>query len=535
MCELGRLLLYGSVDQILQGLGNVLVRDMGFKSILFKDEEYRLLEEAPAFFQDLQLDYLVERILGQTKGYRTERYFYTFPEQRETIGYRQQICRDLESDRLYSVLQRFCKMFGNSRKTYNLSLNVEKKIPAAAYHLQAAMEYWEALQWLKEELADCELVSEGMSSFYNFIKEEIKERKESGFEADLEKAVQFFLELHFRLSLDPDKLMVEESKETPGNYFRELAELLGQEPETVSVVIRDIFPDPLQSSYMESMLVELLRKSKPEVFQKIKGFYETYPTFYPEALLKFEEEIQFYLSYMQFKKRTEGMGYAMETPVLSKEGEFRGEAVYDLALAWKQENSDTKVVSNEFVMEKSPSFFVVTGPNQGGKTTFARSMGQAVYFTLLGLPVNAKRFITPMFQGIATHFEVEERLQSNSGKLKEEINRLLPMMTQDRNRGYFVILNELFTTATTHDAMIMGRKVMESFLKRNCYGIYVTHIQELAEEKEGIISLVAQLEPGEEKKRSYRMLRMPAQGYGYSDVLVKKFGLEYDVILRRLG
>jgi DNA mismatch repair ATPase MutS len=178
---------------------------------------------------------------------------------------------------------------------------------------------------------------------------------------------------------------------------------------------------------------------------------------------------------------------------------------------------------------------VVTGPNQGGKTTVARSMGQAVYFALMGLPVNAEEFNMPMFNGISTHFEAEESLQSNSGKLKEEINRLLPMMRKDSNRNSFVVLNELFTTATTHDAMIMGRKVMESFLARECYGIYVTHIQELAEEADNIISLVAQLEPGEESKRSYRMLPMKAQGYGYSDALVKKFHLEYEEIVRRLS
>ena len=156
-------------------------------------------------------------------------------------------------------------------------------------------------------------------------------------------------------------------------------------------------------------------------------------------------------------------------------------------------------------------------------------------FSLMGLSANADAFSMPMFQGISTHFEAEEKLQSNSGKLKEEINRLIPMMSKSQNCRYFVILNELFTTATTHDAMIMGRKVMDSFLKRDCYGIYVTHIQELAEEKENIISLVAQLEPGQESKRTYRMLPMKAQGYGYSDALVKKFRLEYEDIMRRLS
>ena len=197
-------------------------------------------------------------------------------------------------------------------------------------------------------------------------------------------------------------------------------------------------------------------------------------------------------------------------------------------------NRDYHVVSNDFSYPSHSSFFVVTGPNQGGKTTFARSMGQAVYFSLMGLYANAQTFVLPFFHEIATHFEVEERLQSNSGKLKEEINRLAPMMKKESTQQ-FVILNELFTTATTHDALIMGKEVMKHFLAQDCYGIYVTHIQELAEETEQIISLVAQIAEEEDDRRTYRILPMQAQGYGYSDSLVEEFALRYEDIVRRLS
>ena len=76
---------------------------------------------------------------------------------------------------------------------------------------------------------------------------------------------------------------------------------------------------------------------------------------------------------------------------------------------------------------------------------------------------------------------------------------------------------------------------MEHFLKRDCYGIYVTHIQELAEETDSIISLVAQVEDGEDLRRTYRMIPMKAQGYGYSDSLVKQFELGYEDMIRRLS
>lgn len=511
---------------------------MEFRSILFGSAKPAFSKETPDFFHDLQLDYLLERILEQTKGYETYRYFYTFPGTAELISYRQQVGKDMESEELCTVVRSFCRSMQESRKVYNLSLESKGEVASATYHLQAASLYWEALLAFEEALQKLHtgLGSEGMKELAAYLEQEIATQREQGFEAALTRANSFFSELTFTLSMDPDKLMVVENQtaeEPAKNYFEELAKLLGQELEPGQSSMTDIFPDPLQISYLENVLVGLLKKSKPRVFEGIRAFKESFPDIYAPLLLNFEEEVQFYLCFQKFKTRTRGMGYPMCTPQVSPQQEFKGREVYDLALVWKQADNNYTVVSNNFVLKEKPSFFVVTGPNQGGKTTFARSMGQAVYFTLMGLSANAESFTMPLLKGISTHFEAEETLQSNSGKLKEEINRLRPMMSGSRN--HFVILNELFTTATTHDALLMGRKVMESFLERECYGIYVTHIQELAEETEAIISLVAQLEPGEETKRTYRMLPMKAQGYGYSDALVKKFHLEYGDIVRRLS
>ena len=522
---------------------------MGFQSILFGNNEPGLVYEMPDYFKDLQLDYLTEKILEQSQGYKTYPYFYTFPGSKDIIRYRQQIYRDIESEEVSIIFQSFCRRLAGSRNIYNLSLESEGEIASATYHLQAATLYREALLKLDEEAEGIReyVFSEGIKEFFLYIKNVLEEQEASGFAEALKLANSFFSELKFTLSMDPDKLVVREEKEAlkkrikkekepVRNYFEDLAKLLGVEAEEQYLMMSDIFPEPLKISALEHVLVGILKKSKPKVFDEIKGFKKKFPDFYSPILLNFEEEVQFYLSFRKFKIRTLGMGYPLDgMPVFSENGEFSGREVYDIALVWKQELNDYEVVANDFSMKNHPCFFVVTGPNQGGKTTFARSVGQAVYFALLGLPANAESLCLPVFKGISTHFEAEESLQSNSGKLKEEINRLLPMMHKESNRNSFVILNELFTTATTHDAMIMGRKVMESFLERNCYGIYVTHIQELAEETENIISLVAQMEPGEEDKRSYRLLPMKAQGYGYSDALVKKFHLEYEEIIRRLS
>ena len=94
---------------------------MGFQSILFGNSEPNLVRDVPDLFKDLQLDYLVEKILEQGKEYKTYPYFYTFPGSAEVIRYRQQVCKDTESEMLCAILRSFCRKLSESRKIHNLS------------------------------------------------------------------------------------------------------------------------------------------------------------------------------------------------------------------------------------------------------------------------------------------------------------------------------------------------------------------------------------------------------------------------------
>lgn len=515
---------------------------MDFQSILYADTDPVMVQSEPGYFQDLHLDYLLNIIERSVKDYAVHPHYYTLPSSFEVIRYRQDIFQDLTRPALYDCVRRFCLQMQKSRHARKLADESREEIQAASYHLEAAAFYWDGLMRLGQELAACELTSEGFLSFREYVDRYIAEWQEKGFDKELARASEFFAKIRFRLVVGRERLTIEEISDedeetgnsaTEENYFRELAELLSLKPEETKDYMEGLFPNALEPSYLELTLIQMLRKNNPEIFREIRRFYQTYPDFYSDKLLRFEEEVQFYISFLEFSKKTEELGYSLNVPDISGDNGFAGRGVYDLALVWKNANRDYTIVSNDFCFPENPAFFVVTGPNQGGKTTFARSMAQAVYLARMGLYVNAASFSLPWFDGIATHFEMEERIQSNSGKLKDEIDRLAPMMHQDK-KSQFIVLNELFTTATTHDALIMGKKVMLHFLQKQCYGIYVTHIQELAEESDSIISMVAQIEPGEDNRRTYRMLPMLAQGYGYSDSLVKQFELRYEDLIRRL-
>ena len=439
-------------------------------------------------------------------------------------------------------IEKLCRKMEFTLSRQSMVAQTEDTLVQAAYYLEAASEYAKGIEEFVTCSLDKEIQSKGLQAFYTYSLNEWKSLQENGFYKMLEEASGILAGLTYTISVQPDKIvMEEESLEEDGNYLEEIKQLLQLEEDS-DTQIPGVFSDMVEPGLLERTMLHVLNRNHPDTFEQFVYFYQKYEGVFSDVIFRFTKEVNFYLSFLILAEKTKEKGYDFSLPQLTDQGsreayreesKFNGIGIYDTALLWKRNKTDAPVITNDFAFLNHPSFFVLTGPNQGGKTTFARALGQAVYFSLMGLPVNASYMEIPFFRGLSTHFETEESLMSNAGKLKEEINRLEPMMLSE-DEGQFIILNELFTTATTADAYSMGKHVMSHFLERNCYGIYVTHIQELAEESENVKSLVAQVEEGEEKKRTFRILPMKPQGYGYSESLVKEFHLQYEDIVRRL-
>lgn len=479
----------------------------------------------PGFFWDLNLNQIIDMIQLQSPQYDITKMYYRVPADEACVEYRKKIYEDIKHPEIYECLRAFSEGMRRAAAAGRNREAAKTRLQKGAWHVDAVQRYCAAVSGLQAALSGIQFQSEGLrrlSEYLNYYTEQEAFQKCRGEAESIQRALE---NLHLILEIEDNRIVITQGKRN-GSYAKKLG--YGEDVKKLTP-----FPPTPGMTPLEEAIFDTFRKKNPEFFDRVEDFSERFPSYEDSTILQLEQEVQYYLAFWRFEEKMKEQGFDFCAPDKDGNREMEAEGLYDLALACANCTRGRTVVSNDFVYREGERFFVVGGPNQGGKTTFARSLGQLVYFAGMGLDVPAVGANVPYFAALLTHFSVEESLGSGKGKLKEELMRLAPMMKEQAERA-FVIINELFTTAAHYDGCIMGKRVLTHFIEKGCMGIYVTHLKELGNSIEGVTALTAMLDGSRERKRTYKISREKLGDVGYAEDIVNKYGLTYQELHRRL-
>lgn len=524
-------------------------------SIIGADEDFYTRPcDIPAYYCDLNLDQVFSAIAGTKKKYDLKRFYFLMPVNIEITRLRQGVLKALENKELYNTFNMYSESMSRVRTLFEAESSSNSEIQRLKLHLDSAAVYTHAVNELTYNLnlylqkrngLDDDSGDRCLLKLAEYLNSYTSSDYYMKLNSSASELLCDFQNLRLEVKFMRDRLTVATVDTEEEDYIGKIkallnkrSELMGEDVKTEEAVINNPFTGTMELTDYELVLAELAERNKPELFNELHEFKSNHDLFTEDWLLRLEYEVQFYLAYIDFEEKLHKSGFTFCNPYISEEKTFSINNGYDLALALKSMYSAQKIIPNDTVYNNKERFLVVTGPNQGGKTTYARSLGQTVYFACLGLHVPADKAEIIWTDEILTHFSVEESLDTGRGKLKEELTRLRPMMekTFDKEKQPpYIIINELFTTAASYDALIMGNRVIRHFIDDGCYGIYVTHIQELAGNNEGVVSIVAGVNDSDNHVRTYKMERRQAEGIGYANGLVEKYHLTYKELKERLN
>lgn len=150
--------------------------------------------------------------------------------------------------------------------------------------------------------------------------------------------------------------------------------------------------------------------------------------------------------------------------------------LYDTSLSL---NIEPRVVGND-VNADGKSLIVITGANEGGKSTFLRSVGLAQLMMHSGMFVPAESYASSVCAGLVTHFRREEDETMSSGKLDEELARMSEIADHIRPT-YVLLCNESFAATNEREGSQIAREIFRALLEGGVKVFVVTHMFDLAD------------------------------------------------------
>jgi len=140
--------------------------------------------------------------------------------------------------------------------------------------------------------------------------------------------------------------------------------------------------------------------------------------------------------------------------------------------------SGQTVVGNDLRADRK-RLIIITGANQGGKSTFLRSLGVAQMMMHCGMFVLAESFNAEICDGLFTHYKREEDAALESGKFDEELNRMSAIV-DSLTANSIVLFNESFAATNEREGSEIARQIVRALMERGVRVIYVTHLIEFA-------------------------------------------------------
>lgn len=233
-------------------------------------------------------------------------------------------------------------------------------------------------------------------------------------------------------------------------------------------------------------------------------------------------ELAFYVGctnlYEELTKIGEPICFPVPLSAENRRHSFSG--LYDISLSLTMKK---RVVSNDLNADRK-DLFVITGANQGGKTTFLRSIGLAQLMMQSGMFVAAEKFSANICAGLFTHFKREEDDKMNSGKLDEELSRMSDIVDNVRKNS-MILFNESFAATNEREGSEISRQIISALLEVGVKIFFVTHLYELSrslydKKLDNVIFLRAERKP--DGKRSFKLVEDEPLKTSYGEDLYKK-------------
>jgi DNA mismatch repair ATPase MutS len=445
--------------------------------LMYKDRDFDLQEKLPwneqALTQDLELNTLFDVMaLGDKFLFEvTRQAVLSGLNDQDTILYRQDILKDClkYSSIVRNIYDITTELIESKKKHY--FFGIFSRYPGSILHsaremLQVFVGLLKKLKNIADGHAD-KFESEGFKAFFAMLDKELDDEYFASVQDHLR-------ELQFK---DGVLISAELGKGNEGaNYVLRkpqdkqqgwVKRIFAQKPHVYAFCINERDESGARAlDELRDRGINLVANALAQSADHIESFFNMLRT-----------ELAFYVSCLNLHEQLAQIGGPICFPVPAASGErkhsFKG--LYDVCLALTMKQ---KIVGND-VQADNKDLVIITGANQGGKSTFLRSIGLAQLMMQCGMFVPAESFCANVRDGLFTHYKREEDVSMKSGKLDEELSRMSDIV-DNITPNSLLLFNESFAATNEREGSEIARQIICALLEKRIKVFFVTHLYEFA-------------------------------------------------------
>ena len=479
-----------------------------------------------------------------------------FTVDKEVIKYRQEVFSDLLNNQdLCQVLVSLTPILSDIEELRRLSGEVEQS-ESYLYSITEVELFASCIELLKEGLlpikdkldsnafkALSNAVSElANSDYYNDLTEKLKDLTSRVREI---KSVTIGVNLDARLRAESAGVIsVNNEKFKSGDLLQKILRLDFKTTEFTCIASLQPFSKQ-DNENQRNALSHAFNNALNSVFKSSmrswKKVVQAYVLENANFLLKLLPEIEFLVKGTELIKCLKETGNPLVFPELADldDKKFTLEGIYNPVVAHKL---NEKLVENDFSFDENGVFYVLSGPNRGGKSVISCAVGLTFALCQLGLMVPANKATISPVDAIFTHFPTGGEDTIDKGRLGEECARLDEIF-EKVSENSLVLLDETLSSTGSYEGAYIASEVLSGFSMVGCRGIFSTHLHELTSMIDSINekctnnggakidTLVAGMEEGQ---RSFKIIRKKPDGRSYARDIASKYGISLDSILGKI-
>ena len=521
-------------------------------------ESYRIKDTE--FADTLALRSMIVLVNETFRGVPPIRLADFFTSDDRVISYRLDVLEELLANP--SLIDMFERALPLIRGIYDMHslMNGSVTIDKALSIIRILETYINITELFAEDMRGMELHSEGLSALKAYVMERADSEEYKNMKRDMDSCDMDFSELRsvtIGVNLD-ESLQAEEAGLLSVNTkrFRKgslVGKVTGRDKNDPYTLLSVLYPLPKGKSsaapagtaeadaYADGVNFERsVRHAIEEIYRSsIKAFVpvvERYFNTNTSGYASLFSEVRFLLAEVKFIRKMRDEGFRMVRPEVHPASEkicsMKGLVSVSLALN-KQHNA---VIKNDFEIDENGRFFLLTGPNHGGKSVYARAVGAAMGLFLLGCFVPCSEAAISPVTGIYTHFAAADSADAGRGRFESECERLAKILRKLTSTD-MLIMDESFSGTSALEAAYIAEEVITGIGAIGPTGVFVTHIHELAEKldefnsypgnKAKVDNLAALMENKEKGTRSFRIVRTKPDGLSYARDIAAKCGLNF--------